>query len=157
MVRFRRKRPELEPEPEAEVIGEDGDGLVTSSLVALHVTLPERHKGHRPHCTHGTADETAADARELTLTCAGLNASWSRQEDLMSWYCDVVACDPPMADGPLRNAEALCGCVRETQSCAAAQEPGLVLTYSCRWHALARPCSVSLTDDTWCLSAATWR
>ena len=147
MVRLRRRRPEPEPEPEPEAIDEsdeDDDGLVTSSLVALHVTLPARHKGHRP--PRGTVAEMAAGAHGH-LTCAGLSASWSRKEDVMSWYCEVVACDPPMADGPLRNAEALRGCASAVL-CAAcparsAQQPPLARSRSRRCLALIPMCGAS--------------
>ena len=33
-------------------------------------------------------------------------ARFCRREDVVALRCDVVACDPPMADAPLRNAEA---------------------------------------------------
>jgi hypothetical protein len=95
-------------EEEEEEEEEEGERLVTSSLVALHVTLPARHP---------LPEMDSPDDRRSELTCAAMNASWSRPEDVVAWHCDVIACDPPMADAPLRNGEALRGCERAHCCC----------------------------------------
>jgi hypothetical protein len=61
-----------EDEDEAQEEDEDDDGLVTSSLVAVHIALPARHS-----LSEGV-DPPIKSVRSAELTCAGLNASWSR-------------------------------------------------------------------------------
>ena len=99
MVRLCGKRQEPEPEQEPEW-----------SLVTLQITLPSRLTGGlRPPRT--SLAQMAAGAQS-ELTCAGLNAGWSRRASVAAWRCNIVAADPPMADGPLDNSAALRGCAQ---------------------------------------------
>jgi hypothetical protein len=99
------------------------------------------------------------DDRRSELTCAAMNASWSRPEDVVAWHCDVIACDPPMADAPLRNGEALRGCER-AHCCCRPPAPRLAHPAPCcvvptipSHHS----CFVTNRFTRWRLFAVTWR
>lgn len=84
---------------------EDRETLVTSGMVALHIESPTVRSSSGVLLKETDRDNLRG------LTCAALNASWSRQERVVSLNCDVVACNPPMADRPLLNSSELRGCV----------------------------------------------
>lgn len=97
----KKREPEPEPEVEPEV-------EVEATLISLHVRLPARLTGHRP--ARKTLAEIAAGARR-ELTCAGLGSGWGRRaNEMVGLHCNIVAADPPMADGPLLNSAELRGC-----------------------------------------------